>query len=32
MPLVALALTPLLQRLLDRIHRHQYPIMPTTIE
>ncbi len=32
MPLVALALTPLLERLLDRIHRHQYPIVPTTIE
>jgi uncharacterized protein (DUF2062 family) len=31
-PSIALALTPLLQRLLDRIHRHQYPIMPTTIE
>jgi uncharacterized protein (DUF2062 family) len=32
MPLVALALTPLLQRLLDRVQRHQYPIVPTAIE
>jgi uncharacterized protein (DUF2062 family) len=28
MPLIALALTPLLRRLLARIQRHQYPIVP----
>jgi len=28
MPLIALTLTPLLQRLYDRIHRHEYPIVP----
>lgn len=27
-PLLALALTPVLRRLLTRIQRHQYPIMP----
>jgi hypothetical protein len=27
-PLLALALTPLLQRLLTRVQRHQYPIVP----
>jgi uncharacterized protein (DUF2062 family) len=27
-PLIALALTPLLQRLLSRIQHHQYPILP----
>jgi uncharacterized protein (DUF2062 family) len=31
-PLIALALTPLLQRLLSRIQHHQYPIMPTSGE
>ena len=29
-PLIALALTPLLQRLLSRIQHHQYPIVPTS--
>jgi len=28
-PLIALALTPVLRRLLKRIQRHQYPIVPT---
>lgn len=27
-PLIALALTPLLERLLNRIQRHRYPILP----
>jgi uncharacterized protein (DUF2062 family) len=27
-PLIALALTPLLRRLLTRVQRHQYPIVP----
>ena len=27
-PLLALALTPLLRRLLTRVQRHQYPILP----
>jgi uncharacterized protein (DUF2062 family) len=27
-PLIALALTPLLRRLLTRVERHQYPILP----
>ena len=31
-PSIALALTPLLQRLLNRIQHHQYPIMPTSGE
>ncbi len=31
-PLIALALTPLLQRLLNRIQHHQYPIMPISAE
>jgi uncharacterized protein (DUF2062 family) len=28
-PLIALALTPLLQRVHERVQRHQYPIVPT---
>jgi hypothetical protein len=28
-PLIALALTPLLRRLLTRVQRHQYPILPS---
>jgi uncharacterized protein (DUF2062 family) len=28
-PVIAMALTPVLQRLLKRIQRHQYPIVPT---
>jgi hypothetical protein len=31
-PLLALALTPVLQRLLARIQHHQYPIVPIAIE
>jgi hypothetical protein len=31
-PLIALALTPLLQRLLSRIQHHQYPILPLANE
>jgi uncharacterized protein (DUF2062 family) len=31
-PLIALALTPLLQRLLSRIQHHQYPIVPIAID
>ena len=31
-PLIALALTPLLQRLLNRIQHHQYPIVPIAID
>lgn len=31
-PLVALALTPVLRGLLERIQRHQYPIVPTPCE
>ncbi len=31
-PLIALALTPLLQRLLNRIQHHQYPIVPISGE
>jgi hypothetical protein len=27
-PLIALALTPLLRRVLARIQRHQYPVLP----
>jgi len=27
-PIIALALTPLLRRLLVRVERHQYPILP----
>lgn len=30
-PLIALALTPLLRRLLSRIQRHQYPIVTTPL-
>ena len=29
-PIIALALTPLLRRLLRRVERHQYPILSTT--
>jgi hypothetical protein len=32
MPLIALALTPLLRRLQDRIQRHQQPIVPPMID
>jgi heme exporter protein D len=28
-PLIALALTPLLQRVHERVQRRQYPIVPT---
>jgi uncharacterized protein (DUF2062 family) len=31
-PLIALALTPLLKRLLSRIQHHQYPIVPIAID
>jgi uncharacterized protein (DUF2062 family) len=31
-PLLALALTPLLKRLLNRIQHHQYPIVPVAID
>ena len=31
-PLIALALTPLLKRMLARIHRHEYPIVPIVID
>jgi uncharacterized protein (DUF2062 family) len=30
-PTIALAITPLLRRLLTRVEHHQYPILPTTI-
>ena len=30
-PLMALAITPLLERMLTRIRRHQYPIVPTSL-
>jgi uncharacterized protein (DUF2062 family) len=30
-PLIAVGLTPLLQRLLNRIQHHQYPIVPTEL-
>jgi heme exporter protein D len=30
-PLIALALTPLLQRVHERVRRRQYPIVPTHI-
>jgi uncharacterized protein (DUF2062 family) len=31
-PLIALALTPLLERLLSRIQHHQYPIVPIAVD
>lgn len=31
-PLIALALTPILKRLLSRIQHHQYPIVPIAID
>jgi hypothetical protein len=31
-PLIVLTLTPVLQRLLKRVQRHQYPILPISID
>jgi len=31
-PLIALTLTPVLRRLLTRVQRHEYPIMPIGVD